>query len=227
MSNEFLIPEDLLIIPESTAEQAASDEADLALYFIYDSHCPWSYAATPLVNAISEAFPEMKINLMHCAHFNGSDAAGQEQVDAVLKVSGVKFGKEHIRYMNSPKNSTKTANLMAWMQSKQINKLLPVLNALQKSHFVEGNPLNCKHDFNDIVEKYKLSPSNKVFKDELSSDAEFVLSDIEEIQEMIGTTAFPAMLITTGEQGIFIDHSPYLGKPLEVVELVKRELAAL
>ncbi|ABV36669.1 conserved hypothetical protein [Shewanella sediminis HAW-EB3] len=195
------------------------------LYFIYDSHCPWSYAATPVVNALSEAYPEMNIHTLHCAHFNGSDSAGQEQVDAVLKLSAVKFGREHIRYVNSPKNAIKTANLMAWMQNKQPDKMLPVLNALQKAHFIEGNPLDCKHDFTNILEQFKLSPSNKVFRDELSSDAEYILEDIGEIQEMIGTVAFPVLLLSTEDKGVFIDHSLYLGKPQAVVEAVKQELS--
>jgi len=195
------------------------------LYFIYDSHCPWSYAATPVVNALSEAYPEMNIHTMHCAHFNGSDSAGQEQVDAVLKLSAVKFGREHIRYVNSPKNAIKTANLMAWMQNKQPDKMLPVLNALQKSHFVDGNPLDCKHDFTNILEQFKLSPSNKVFRDELSSDAEYILADIGEMQEMIGTTAFPVLLLSTEDKGVFIDHSLYIGQPQAVVEAVKQELS--
>ena len=195
------------------------------LYFIYDSHCPWSYAATPVVNALSEAYPEMNIHTMHCAHFNGSDSAGQEQVDAVLKLSAVKFGREHIRYVNSPKNAIKTANLMAWMQNKQPNKMLPVLNALQKAHFLEGNPLDCKHDFTNILEQFKLSPSNKVFRDELSSEAEYILEDIAEIQEMIGTRAFPVLLLSTEDKGVFIDHSLYLGQPQAAVEAVKQELS--
>lgn len=227
MSPDLSTTQDLSTKQESTSELPTAAPLDLTLHFIYDSHCPWSYAATPLVNAISEAYPEMNLNLTHCAHFNGTDAAGQEQVDAVLKLSAVKFSKEHIRYVNSPKNSIKTANLMAWMQSKQPNKLLPVLNALQKAHFIEGNPLDCKHDFNNIVEQFKLSPSNKVFKDELSSDAEFVLGDITEIQELIETTAFPVMLVMVDDQGIFIDHSQYLGQPLEVVEFLKKELLSL
>jgi len=216
-----------MITDLSTPAQSTSTPLTLSLYFIYDSHCPWSYAATPLVNALSQAYPEMGLHLMHCAHFDGSDAAGQEQVDAILKLSAVKFGKEHIRYVNSPKDSLKTANLMAWIQTKQPDKLLPVLSALQKSHFIEGNAFNCKPDFNDLIETFKLSPSKKVFRDELSSEAEFVLADIEEIQEMIATTAFPALLIIADEQGIFIDHSQYLGLPEGIVDAVEKELAAL
>jgi protein-disulfide isomerase-like protein with CxxC motif len=197
------------------------------LYFIYDSHCPWSYAATPLVNALQQAYPNMNVHLLHSAHYIGKDSAGEEQMQAAAKISGLKFGRDHLRYVNSPKNSIKTANLMGWVQSKQADKQLPVLNAIQRAHFIEGNPLDNKHDFTAIVEKFKLSPSNKVFKDELSTDAEYVLEDIEEIQKIIGTTGFPVMVMTVNDNAIFIDHSQYLSDPQAVVAAVEKEIAAI
>lgn len=196
------------------------------LYFVFDSHCPWSYAATPIVNELQQAYPDMTVHLLHCAHYIGKDSAGEEQMEAAAKVSGLKFGRDHIRYVNSPKNSIKTANLMAWLQGKQASKQLPVLNALQRAHFIEGNPLDTKHDFNAIVEKFKLSPSNKVFKDELSVDAESVLEGISEIQQMIATTAFPAIIMTVNDNAIFIEHSKYLGNPQAVVAAVAKDIAA-
>ncbi|MDO6611334.1 protein-disulfide isomerase [Shewanella sp. 1_MG-2023] len=196
------------------------------LYFIYDSHCPWSYAATPIANALQEAYPKMQVHLLHAAHYMGKDSAGEEQMEAAERSSGLKFGRDYIRYANSPKSSIKTANLMGWMQSKQADKQLPVLNALQRAHFIEGNPLNTKHDFMDIVEKFKLSPSNKIFRDELNMDAEYVLESIEEIQQMIGTKNFPAMVMTVGDNAIFIDHSKYISSPHAVVDAVKQEIAA-
>lgn len=197
------------------------------LYFIYDSHCPWSYATTPLVNALQEAYPEMNVHLLHSAHYIGTDSAGEEQMETVARISGLKFGRDHIRYANSPKNSIKTANFMGWMQSKQPQKLLPVLNALLRAHFIEGNPLDNKHDFTEIADKFKLSPSNKVFKDELSNDAEYVLADIAEIQEMLGTTAFPALVMTIDDHAIFIDHSQYLSHPESVVAAVEKEISEI
>ncbi|MEM5504695.1 protein-disulfide isomerase [Shewanella frigidimarina] len=197
------------------------------LYFIYDSHCPWSYAATPLVNALQQAYPEMNVYLLHSAHYIGKDSAGEEQMEAAARMSGLKFGRDHIRYVNSPKSSIKTANFMAWLQGKQADKQLDVLNALQRAHFIEGNPLSNKHDFNDIVEKFKLSPSNKVFKDELSMDAEYVLEGIEEIQQVIGTTGFPVLVMTVNDNAIFIDHSQYLSSPHAVVAAVEKEIAAI
>jgi protein-disulfide isomerase-like protein with CxxC motif len=197
------------------------------LYFIYDSHCPWSYATTPLVNALQAAYPQMTVHLLHSAHYIGTDSAGEDQMAAAAKISGLKFGRDHIRYVNSPKNSIKTANLMAWLQAKQPEKQLVTLNAIQRAHFIEGNPLDNKHDFNAIVENCKLSPSNKIFKDELSMEAEYVLESIIEIQQVIGTTGFPVLVMTVDDNAIFIDHSLYLNNPQAVVAAVEKEIAAI
>jgi len=196
----------------------------LELFFIYDSHCPWSYATTPLVNELAQAYPEMDIKLLHCAHYNGSDSPGQEQIDAVRELSSVKFGKEHLRFANSPKNSTLIANVMGWIGSKQPAKALAVLNSLQQQHFVQGNPLGCKHDLNQVIEQHKLSAPNKVFKEELSNEASYVVADIEEMQQYMGTTAFPALLLVTGEKGVLLNHQLYLENPQAIVEAVALEL---
>lgn len=194
------------------------------LYFIYDSHCPWSYASMPLVNALSDAYPDMIINAWHCAYYDGSDCAGLPQIDAVAKHSRVKFGQQYRRFADSPKNSAMTANLMAWLNDKQPEKVLQVLDALQKAHFIDANPLGCKHDFAAIIEQFKLSPPNKLFRAELSHEAEYSLADIAELQDFIGTTAFPVLLLAVDDRAVLLDHSLYLGKPASIVDAVKKEL---
>jgi protein-disulfide isomerase-like protein with CxxC motif len=195
------------------------------LYFVYDSHCPWSYATTSLVNAIKQSFSDIEINIWHCGHYNGSDSAGQQQVETVAKQSTAIFGQQYIRYANGAQNATLTANLMAWLSNKQPDKALDVLNALQHAHFVQGNALGCKSDFDSIVEQFKLSPPAKVFKEQLSKDAEFVISDVGELQELIGTTAFPALLLLVGDKAVLLNHFLYLETPTAIVEAVKLELA--
>ena len=195
------------------------------LFFIYDSHCPWSYASTALVNEIEKSYPEMTIHLWHCAHYDGSDCVGHENMSRVAKESVVKFGQQYKRFVDSPKSAIMTANFMAWLQNKQPEKELAVLNALQKSHFIEGNPLGCKYDFNGIIEQFKLSPPNKIFKDELTSESEYTLSDIQEVQEFMKTTNFPALLLTVDEKAVLLNHSLYLSKPEAMIEAVKQELA--
>lgn len=197
------------------------------LYFIYDTHCPWSYATTPLVNALQQAHPKMKLHLLHSAHYIGKDSAGEDQMKAVARLSKQEFGPTHVRYVNSPKNSIHCANLMAWLQNKQADKSLPLLNALQKAHFVEGNPLDKKPDFDAIVEEFKLSPSKKVFRGELSVDAEHALDAIAEIQQVIGTNSFPVLVMTVNDNAIFIDHSKYLRDPQAVVAAVEKEIATI
>jgi len=195
------------------------------LYFIYDSHCPWSYATTPLVNAIRESFPEIEIHAWHCAHYDGSDCAGFSQIKEAEKQSQQLFGQEHIRFADSPKNAILTANFMAWLQDKQPEKVLPVLNALQKEHYVEGNPFGCKNDFMPLISQFKLSPPNKVFKDELSNEALYQQSDIQELQAFMQTTAFPSLLLTNGDNAVLLEHARYLSKPQSLVNEVKKILA--
>lgn len=195
------------------------------LYFIYDSHCPWSYVTTPLVNALAESFPEMELHHWHCGHYDGSDSAGFLQIQEARKQGKQAFGQEYIRFADSPKNSSMSANFMAWLQIKQPEKVLPVLNALQAEHFVEGNPLTCKNDFAKLIRDFKLSPSNKVFKDSLSNEAAYQQSDIQELQEFMQTTAFPALLLTYGDNAVLLEHASYLQKPQALVKQVAKLLA--
>lgn len=195
------------------------------LYFIYDSHCPWSYAATPIVNVINASFPELETHIWHCAHYDGSDCAGFSQIKAAEKQSVQTFGQEHLRFADSPKNAILTANFMAWLQSKQPEKVLPVLNALQQSHFVEGNPLGCKNDFAAIISQFKLSPPNKIFKNELTNEALYQQSDIQELQAFMQTTAFPAMLLIYGDNALLLEHARFLNNPQNIIKEVKKLLA--
>jgi len=194
------------------------------LYFIYDSHCPWSYAATPLVLALDEAFPDMEIHAWHCANYDGGNSVGFNTIKTVEKESDVLFSQDYMRFADSPKNSIISANLLTWISSKQPEKLLPVLQALQHAHFVEGNSLGKKIDFIELAEELKLSIPNKVFKEELSKDALYVLSDISELQSFMGTVSFPALLLVHNEKAVLLNHSQYLNHPDNIVADVRKEL---
>ncbi|WP_299805041.1 protein-disulfide isomerase [uncultured Shewanella sp.] len=209
------------------ANQTNAHQEPLTLYFIYDSHCPWSYAATPVVEELLNAFDYSDIHLLHCAHFNGSDAPKKAQVEQVSGLGTVEFSDTYFKQLSNKVSSVKTANFMSWVQSKQADKEFELLKALQHQHFVEANPLNSRDDFDKIINQYKLSPSNKVFKDALSHEAESVLAGIAEIGEAIGTNAFPVLVMTSGDEAIFIDHSQHLATPKDAVKVVREELAAL
>ena len=194
------------------------------LYFIYDSHCPWSYAATPLVVALTEAFPEMELHAWHCANYDGGNSVGFNTIKAVERESDVTFSQEYVRFADSPKNSIISANLLTWIATKQSDKFLPVLQALQHEHFVGGNSLGKKIDFNELAEDLKLSIPNKVFKEELSKDAMFVQSEIIDLQAFMGTAAFPALLLVHNDNAVLLNHAQYIGAPESIVADVQKQL---
>ncbi|MDP2560646.1 protein-disulfide isomerase [Psychrobium sp. 1_MG-2023] len=195
-----------------------------SLYFIYDSHCPWSYACTPLVIQLEQAFPDLQIYAWHCAHYDGRDHLSAKQLSAITDQSTVTFGQSYQAQANQTKDATLSANFLAWIQHKQPNKLLPALTQLQQLHFGSGVEFTQASDFDPIIEQLKLSPSAKIFKDKLNNQAQDTLSDVTELQDFIGTTSFPALLLLTGDKGVLLNHALYLKQPATIIDAVKQEL---
>ncbi|WDE08181.1 protein-disulfide isomerase [Thalassomonas viridans] len=196
------------------------------LFFIYDTHCPWSYATTSLVNEITQAFPKIKLHLFHLAHYEGDDTVSPQVLDAVSADSKLSFSRDYRQGLDQSKDSTVAANLMAWTQSKAAHAALPLLNSLQQAHFQQGNELQTQAELDAIIKQHKLSPPAKVFnRDKLIKEAELGLHDIEELQEIIGTNAFPALLLAKDDNLVLLNHNLYLGSPKAIVEAVELELA--
>ncbi|TKB45697.1 protein-disulfide isomerase [Thalassotalea mangrovi] len=193
------------------------------LFFIYDSHCPWSYATTPLVKQLVAANPEMHLHLFHVAHYDGSDGVSHKVAKAVANQSTVKFGEDYLRGCEQPQDATVVANLMAWLMAKQPDIGLEVLEQIQDSHFQQGLMMTHPEDFEALIKRFKLSIPGKVFKDKLSKDAEYQLSDIAELQDIIQTTAFPALLVARDERIVLLNHNLYLTRPDKIVEAVTLE----
>lgn len=199
------------------------------LFFLYDTHCPWSYVATPLVNEISKAFPDMPLHLWHTAFFDGkSDSSFTTKANELKEVetlAGIQFPTTYQDALKQNKNSTLSANLMTWALHKTPNLALPLLNAIQKAHFEQGNPLTSQSDFDEIIETLKLSPPAKVFKsDKLSKDTLIQLEEVFSLQEIINTEAIPALLLAVDEQLILLNHNFYLTQPEAIVEAVQLEI---
>lgn len=195
------------------------------LFFIYDSHCPWSYATTSLVKNIASAFPQMPIHLMHCAYYDGENKVDLATVDAVKELSDVPFGQDYLASLSEYKDSTLAANLLTWVQHKSNKHALDLLFTMQKAHFESGNPLTDKDDVQPLIDSLKLSPPTKTLKiEKLTKDAEFTFHDISELQEVIGTKAIPALLLAHNETLILLNHNLYLENPEKIVEAINTEL---
>ena len=195
------------------------------LYFIYDTHCPWSYATTPLVNEISKKLNHIEIHLWHCAYYEGDSGIQNTQLNEIEQLSNITFTQAYKNTIEQAKDSTLSANLMAWAQAKAPKQALPLLNALQAQHFVQGNELTQEADVEEIISQLKLSPPAKVYKtDKLSKDAEAVVHDVFSLQDIIGTQAIPALLLAIDDELILLNHNFYLQQPEAIIEAIELEL---
>jgi len=195
------------------------------LFFLYDTHCPWSYAATPLLNAINKALPNIPLHLWHNAYYDGESGIAKKEINQVKELSNVTFGQNYIQSLSENKDSTLAANIMAWAEIKTPSLALPLLNALQKAHFIHGNALLNKENLADIISELKLSPSAKIFKhDKLTNDAETLVHEIFALQEIIATKAIPALLLAIDDNLILLNHNFYLHDPEAIVEAVEIEI---
>ena len=199
------------------------------LFFLYDSHCPWSYVATKLVNEIHTAFPQITLNLWHTAFFDGktneSTGSKKNEIKEVERLANIQFSQNYLQLLPESKSSILSANLMTWAQSKTPDLALPLLNLLQQAHFEQGIHLTSATDFDATINTLKLSPPAKVFKhDKLSKDAMMQLEEIFSLQEIINTQAIPALLLAIEDQLILLNHNFYLSQPKAIVEAVQLEL---
>lgn len=199
------------------------------LFFIYDSHCPWSYAATPLINAVDQSLPDVAIHLWHCGYFSDADGDSvitKQQLVQVKEQSNVNFPPAYVSKLSENKDSTLCANLMTWASNKTPKQALTLLNALQLAHFNAGNELSIEADLIEIVTGLKLSPPAKVFNNsKLTNDAEAQIHEIYALQEIIATQAIPALLLAIDDELILLNHNLYLSNPEAIVEAINIELA--
>lgn len=196
------------------------------LFFLYDNHCPWSYVVTPLINELTQAFPDIELHLWHAAFFDGSNKSTQSkslELGKVEKLANIKFSAAYQKTLDLNTNSTLSANLMTWAQHKTPSLALPLLNALQKAHFEQGNELATQTNFEDIIASLKISPPAKIFKDKLNNDALMQLEEIFSLQEIIETEAIPALLLAIDDNLILLNHNFYLTQPEAIIDAVQLE----
>ncbi len=197
----------------------------IEIFFIYDTHCPWSYAATPLVTEINRAFPRIKLHLWHNAYYDGETTVDIEQVKDIEKIAGLRFSARYFNTLASKKDSTLCANIMNWATNKTPHQALALLTAIQDEHFAQGNELNDTSKLDPIIAQLKLSPPAKILKhDKLSKDAEALVHEVFALQEIIATEAIPALLLAINDELILLNHNFYLQEPKAIIDAIKLEI---
>jgi protein-disulfide isomerase-like protein with CxxC motif len=196
------------------------------LFFIYDTHCPWSFATSFLVKEITKAYPDINVNLWHCAHYEGDEKVSQKTISAVEDDSNIQFSTPYLKTLNTDKDSTMSANLLGWVSQKVPHITLELMQAIQQQHFEQGTAFTHESDFQEIIETLKLSPPAKVFKEgKIAKEAEFTLQEIYDFQDFIGTKAIPALLLAHNDSLTLLSHHLYLQNPSAIVEVIELELA--
>lgn len=203
--------------------------SSVQLFFIYDSHCPWSFVATALVNEIHQAYPQIKLHLWHSAFFSTLNEADtyitQQEINEVEQLVNMKFSSHYLHSLDQQRDSTLAANIMTWAQLKTPNLALPLLNAIQAAHFTEGKSVSQTSELTDIIAQLKLSPPAKACKnDKLSKDTIEIVQEVFALQEIMATQAIPALLLAIDDELILLNHNFYLSQPQAIVDAVKLEL---
>jgi protein-disulfide isomerase-like protein with CxxC motif len=114
---------------------------------------------------------------------------------------------------------------MTWVQNKEPEQALTILNNLQRFHFNLGNELDTKESMEALIKSLKLSPPSKILKnDKLTNDAEAVVHEIFALQDVIQTKAIPALLLAINDELILFNHNLYLDNPKDILGAVKLEI---
>jgi protein-disulfide isomerase-like protein with CxxC motif len=195
------------------------------LYFIYDSHCPWSYATTAIVAEIKANFPQINLQLLNTAYYDGQSVIDVSTIESVKGLTSAEFSTSYLNALDETKDSTLCSNLMTWVQNKAPHCALELLQALQHQHFVKANNCTQRQEIENIINQFKLSPPAKCLQNErLTKDAEFVVHEITALQELIGTAAIPALMLAVGDNLILLNHNLYLEQPEQIVTAIEQEL---
>jgi protein-disulfide isomerase-like protein with CxxC motif len=197
----------------------------IEVFFLYDTHCPWSYQTSKLVNQIAKNLPTAQIKLLHCGYFEYVQIS-KDTISQVTAITDHKFSKAYADMIDAPKNSTMAANLMSWAQNRSSRDALPLLNELFALHFEHGLALMDKEEVEDAIDNLKISPPAKAFKsDKFTKDSEAAFAEISEIQSIIGTDAIPALLLAYDDNLVLLNHNLYLNEPSKIVEAIKLQIA--
>lgn len=211
--------------PSISTNNVPAKDVPVQLFFLYDSHCPWSYVTTRLVNKINVAFPNITLHLWHTAFFDGTSTITDKELNEVEKLADMRFSQKYRNTLKQNKNATLAANIMTWALHKTPKLALPLLNALQQAHFEQANNLTTKADLDEIIKSLKLSPPAKIFNNEkLSKDTLAQIEEIFALQDIINTQAIPALLLAIDDQLILLNHNFYLAQTDAIVEAVQLEL---
>ena len=212
---------------------------NVKLHYIFDPLCGWCYAASPLLRALSERFgSQLKLALhpgLLFAQPRDIDPAYREHIisadQRIAALAGVDFGVSYIervrntavlRYHSEPPAA---AVLAVMAQRPELG--LPMLEAIQRSHYVHGENVSDVATLSALALNLGLEAPAFAHALPLALAALPVAVDAaRRLLDEVGGSGFPTLVLERNGQYLRLDHSSAYGQPEVLVRRVAQLMAS-
>ena len=208
------------------------------LIYIFDTLCGWCYGATPIIARAKAVFgSEISISLMHGGLFTGENAHPMPEIRPIAlehdrrihDLTGQPFSKEYhdniVMNDDVVHDSTPTAIAHHAFKQLQAENLLEFLQAAQQARFVEGQDLTGWLAYVPIVKQFGISPVQFFNRFYDSSTWVAVREEFDHCRmllDAVGAEGFPTLLLKKGENLVQVPHGHLLGRPDDIVTLLRK-----
>lgn len=176
------------------------------ILYIYDALCGWCYGFSPVIKKIYEAYRQQFDFETLSGGMVMEERAGVvkpemaeyilQAIPRVEKLSGIKFGKNHIEQLE--KGSLYQSSLKPAIAMCVFKKHLPAsgisfATAMQSAYFYDGKSLEDNNTYIDLIAAYNMDAAS--FLEQLESDEYKYRAHLEfgYVQDL-GVTGFPALI---------------------------------
>jgi putative protein-disulfide isomerase len=197
------------------------------LHYLFDPLCGWCYAASPLLARLSERFGDRLELVFHpgllFAQPHEIDRAYREHIigadQRIAALTGVEFGAPYIeRVRTAPVlryHSELPAAAVVAVMSLQPALGLPMLEAIQRSHYVHGADVGDAATLSALAQSLGLAP--QAFEPALERSRRSLLPGLAEaarrLSQAVGGNGFPTLVLERDGQYQKLDHGSAYGKP--------------
>jgi len=186
--------------------------AKLKIYYAYDALCGWCYGFSPVIQRFAkENTDKFTFEVLSGGMVRGARVGPIAQVAPYIKeaykqveqTSGVKFGEQFLKNLNSDNSpifdSIPAAKAMAILKRMQPERQIEFASALQKAIYFEGMSPQDVEAMANVIGKFGIE--KKYFIDAMLTD-ESAHRASEEFQliENWGINGFPAVVLDRGDQ---------------------------
>ena len=212
---------------------------NVKLHYIFDPLCGWCYAASPLLAALSERFGSQLELVLHpgllFAQPSDIAPAYREHIVSadrrIAALTGVDFGAsyiERVRHMAVLRyHSEPPAAAVLAVMAQQPELGLPMLEAIQRSHYVHGANVSDVATLSALALNLGLDASEFACALPLALAAlPVAVDEARRLLDEVGGSGFPALVLERDSQYLRLDHSSAYGQPQVLVARVAQLMAS-